>query len=306
MKASHFFSRFAFGIPAMAGLLLSGSLSVAAQENTTRETIKPAPPQSNEVSSPAPPPDLSRRGSSVSGRTVIPELNISDGQNLTGLVEILSSLTGANFVVEESLKRMSIPALKLRNVTVTSVLDVVRMTAKDRIVVSYSDDRPPAAQVVTIVPSTRDRQDSKQKKICRVFRLPDPARSRLVGRPSAFGAAPDAEDAVTEEEKAKKAVLAQENARKGLTEIVEQISAATRQACSSLAAANGEPKAEADYPKIEVHAATRLVIVTGNPADVDLAAQIIGGVGGFLLPSPNDASAKSSGESRSIRGLLDK
>jgi len=288
----------------MAGLVLSGSLPVAAQEKVGREPAPPAASQSNQAPGPVLPPDISRRGASA--RTVIPELNISDGQNLTGLVEILSSLTGANFVVDESLKHMKIPALKLRNVTVTSVLDVILMTGEERITISYSDDRPPAAQVVTIVPRIRDRQDSKQKKICRVFSLPAPGNRRVLGQPTAFGAPPPTADALTDEEKAKMAALAKENARKGLAEIVEQISEATRQACSSLAAANGETKDGADYPKIEVHAATRLVIVTGNPADVDLAAQIIGGVGGFLLPSPNDTSAKSNGEARSARGSLDR
>ena len=118
----------------MAGLVLSGSLPAAAQEKVGREPAPPAASQSNQAPGPVLPPDISRRGASA--RTVIPELNISDGQNLTGLVEILSSLTGANFVVDESLKHMKIPALKLRNVTVTSVLDVILMTGEERITIS--------------------------------------------------------------------------------------------------------------------------------------------------------------------------
>jgi hypothetical protein len=144
------------------------------------------------------------------------------------------------------------------------------MTSKQGIVISYSEDRGPGALVVTVSPSHRD-EIFKPKKICRVFRLV------LSGPPWV-------------------APVDDEKNRKALAETVEHVSEAARKACHALAAANGKTKAEADYPEIEVHAPTHLLMVIGEEADVDLVAQIISGVGGLPMGSAKPELPKEQRE----------
>ena len=254
-------------------------------------SVAPEPPKGGQ-SAAAPKATTAFEAARSAMQTILPEIDIPSGQHLRGVVELLSDKTGANIVLEESLRDLKLPALKLRNVTVTSVLDAIRTISKGEVTVSYSEDRGPGASVVIVSPSRRG-EIRKPTKICRVFRLPDPASNKLFGvNRFQRGLPPMAADTASDEERAKKEALAQENARKALFEILEQISAAARQACGALATANGRKKADADYPQIEVHPPTYLLIVTGEEADVDLTGQIISGVGGTSMESAKASMTK--------------
>jgi hypothetical protein len=277
MKTSHSRTRFAFLRHAVAALAFSFCAPGWAQQTAAPEIPKegqlklaPEPPKGAQ-STAAPEAASAREAARSAMQTILPEIDIPAGQHLRGVVELLSAKTGANIVLEESLKDLKLPALKLRNVTITSVLDTIRTISQGEIFVSYSEDRGPGAPVVIVYPSRRG-EIRKPLKICRVFRLPDPAtKEPFGGNRFERGIPPMAAD--SDNEKSRKAAHASETAAKALEEIVEQISAAARQACSALAAANGQKKADADYPQIAVHAPTYLLIVTGEEADVDLVEQ---------------------------------
>src|SRR4029453_10274497 len=115
MKTPHSLTRFALLRHALTALAFSLSVPGWAQQ--------PAAPEATS----------SWEGARSAMRTIIPELDIPAGQHLRGVVQLLSDKTGANIVLDESLKGLKLPALKLRNVTVTSVLDTIRATSKEGI-----------------------------------------------------------------------------------------------------------------------------------------------------------------------------
>jgi hypothetical protein len=268
MKTPHSRTRFAFLRHAVAALAISFSVPGWAQQTAAPEIpkegeLKLAPEPSKGAQSTAAPKATSAFEAARSAmQTILPEIDIPAGQHLRGVVELLSDKTGANIVLDESLKGLKLPALKLRNVTVTSVLDTIRATSKEGISVSYSEDRGGPGRLVAIVSPNRRGDIRKPTKICRVFRLvlAGPGLAVISDKP-------------VDDEKTKKA----------LAEKVEHISEAARQACRMLATANGKTKEDADYPQIEVHAPTHLLMVTGEDADVDLVGQIISGVGGLPM-----------------------
>ena len=278
MKTSHSRARFAFLPHAVTALAFSLSVPGWAQQTAAPEipkegqlNVAPEPPRGGQ-SAAAPKATSAFEAARSAMQTVLPEIDIPAGQHLRGVVELLSDKTGANIVLDESLKGLKLPAFKLRNVTVTSVLDTIRAISKEGISVSYSEDRGGGpGRLVAIVSPSRRGEIKKPTKICRVFRL-------LLGGPNLLNIADKAVD--------------DETTRKALAEKVEHISAAARQACRVLATANGKTKEDADYPQIEVHAATHLLLVIGEETDVDLVAQIISGVGGIPMNSAKPESPK--------------
>jgi len=290
MKTPHSRSRFAFLRNAVAALAISLSVPGWAQQTAAPAApeipkegqfkLAPEPPKGAQ-STAAPKATSAFEAARSAMQTTLPEIDIPAGQHLRGVVELLSDKTGANIVLDESLNGLKLPALKLRNVTVTSVLDTIRAISKEGISVSYSEDRggSPGALVAIVSPSRRG-EIRKPTKICRVFRLTDPVsnawnltRSTPKPRPA---------DKTEEEKEA----IVEEYAKKALTEIIDRISEATRQACQALDRANGRKRESVDdYPQIDANIATRLLIVTGDEADVDLTGQIISGVGGTPMES---------------------
>jgi hypothetical protein len=198
---------------------------------------------------------------------VIPEINVSAGETLGTFVQFLSEQTDANIVIEESLKSMELPALKLRHVTITSALEAVRVNCRQTFAARFNEDRGPGALLVTISSNNLRGQNIKPAKICRVF--------RLVFGPTEGGPMVNGSIRTTTLEKP-----LDDATRKALEEKVENISTAAQKACHTLARANGQVKAESDYPIIEVHPPTHLLLVTGEEADVDLVGQIISALGG--------------------------
>jgi hypothetical protein len=268
MKTPHSCTRFAFLAKTSAFVALSLCVPVSAQQTPARESPREGrlnvaqDPATTGQSGGAPKATSAWEAARSAMQIILPEVDIPAGQHLRGVVELLSAKTGANIVLEESLNDLKLPALKLRNVNVTSVLDTIRTISKGELGVSHSEDRGPGASVVIV--SSRRGEAKKPSKICRVFRL----------LPSGPGL-PSIADTPLDDEKTKKA----------LAEKVEHISEAGRQACRALAMANGKTKADADYPAIEVHAPTHLLMVIGEEPDVDLVAQIISGVGGIPMSS---------------------
>jgi hypothetical protein len=95
---------------------------------------------------------------------VIPEINVPAGETLGTFVEFLSEQTDANIVIEESLKSMELPALKLRHVTITSALEAVRVNSRQTFAARFSEDRGPGALLVTISSNNLRGQNIKAGK----------------------------------------------------------------------------------------------------------------------------------------------
>lgn len=278
MKTLHSRVPFIFARNAVVVAALTLSAPLWAQQDTPREAT---PPQSEPPARSAPFRQLLQQeeGRRTAMEKVIPEINVPAGGTLAKFAEFLSEETGANIVLEESLKGLELPALKLRNVSITSALEAVRINSKQGISVQYSEDRGAGALLVTVSPSRRG-EVRKPAKICRVFRLllNGPGLTTIADKP-----------------------VDDEKTRKALVEKVEHISEAARQACRALATANGRTKTDADYPAIEVHPPTHLLMVIGEETDVDLVAQIISGVGGIPMSNAKP-ELPARGENRSALG----
>ena len=225
----------------------------------------------------------------VAVEKVIPEINVPAGEKLDKFVEFLSEQTGANIVVEESLKGMELPALKLRNVSITAALEAIRVNSKQMIAARFSEDRGPGALLVTISSNNLRGEKIKPTKICRVFRLVFTGGER---GPIVAGA--------IRTESVEKPLDDETN--KALEQKVQNISTAAQKACRTLARANGQVKTDADYPIIEVHAPTHLLLVTGEEADVDLVGQIISALGGIAMnTAPRVPDQPTTSPSRTIK-----
>lgn len=182
---------------------------------------------------------------------LIAEINF-DGLNLEKAVQELAHATGENIVVADEVKDMPVPAMKLRNVTSRGVLKAIANSGL-QIVVSETSPLSSGESPVWVVSAA-------------LTAAPAPNQTKIFNLSSVYI------ESVTPADP----TLAQDP--EVFSNVTKQITDAVRDALATRAMATKSKKPASTV--MRVHEATRLMIVSGAPEEVDIARQVICALGG--------------------------
>ncbi len=182
------------------------------------------------------------------GPVIIEQAKFADA-NLGEVVDYLAQRSGANLVMASEARTLAVPEMNLRHVTGIGVLRAIQEMG-----VPFQINETPPQTVgelpLWVVVPTMIVQEP-QTNVTRIFNL------RGVQIPPA--------DVAVE--------LTPEMFKKVVLDISSAINIA-------LQAREEATRGKVSYPVIKVHEGTRLMIISGNPQEVDIAQQVICALGG--------------------------
>ena len=187
-------------------------------------------------------------------KSILPSLDLVDA-NLGDFVEFLGIKSGVNIVVPAETATLTLPTLRLRNVSVYGALKAAFAGSEWNLdVVAIKTPEPGAVEILRIVSRASGGHPvnlPNDTKILRVYSLASFLKNA--------GATPAEESMALLDDAVRKAVtIARRN--RGLDE-------------SSL-------------PEIRSHEGTKLLLVSGSKTDVDVVEQVVLALGGVAAPGP--------------------